>query len=62
MTLYYIYMDPIKSNQLMNQSSPLDLTEIKSQPLKLTKITYLMAVQGSSSFTVSSSSTFFPHV
>ncbi|KAF5760554.1 hypothetical protein HanXRQr2_Chr16g0754851 [Helianthus annuus] len=40
-------MEPIKSNHLLNQYPPLDLTEIKSQPLKLTKITTLMAVQGS---------------
>ncbi|MFS7992100.1 hypothetical protein Hanom_Chr12g01078301 [Helianthus anomalus] len=42
-----IYMDLIKSNQLLNQYSPLDLAEIKSQPLKLTKITIVMAVHGS---------------
>ncbi|MFS8030603.1 putative aminopeptidase [Helianthus anomalus] len=42
-----IYMDHIKSNQLLNQYSPLDLVEIKSQPLKLTKIIVVMAVHGS---------------
>ncbi|MFS7925730.1 hypothetical protein Hanom_Chr04g00288551 [Helianthus anomalus] len=31
-------MEPIKSNQLSNQYSPLDLAENKSQPLKLIKI------------------------
>ncbi|MFS8031099.1 hypothetical protein Hanom_Chr17g01541771 [Helianthus anomalus] len=41
-------MVTIKSNQLLNQYSPLDLAEIKSQPLKLTKITAVVAVQGSS--------------
>ncbi|MFS7979641.1 hypothetical protein Hanom_Chr10g00930091 [Helianthus anomalus] len=41
-------MDPIKSNQLLNQYPPLDLAEIKSQPLKLQKITDVVAVQGSS--------------
>ncbi|MFS8012971.1 hypothetical protein Hanom_Chr14g01327251 [Helianthus anomalus] len=40
-------MEPIKSNQLLTQSLPLDLAEIKSQPLKLTKVTPLMAVQDS---------------
>ncbi|MFS8014157.1 hypothetical protein Hanom_Chr15g01341291 [Helianthus anomalus] len=40
-------MVPIKSNQLLNQSPPLDLAEIKSQPLKLTKITAVVAVGGS---------------
>ncbi|MFS7972938.1 hypothetical protein Hanom_Chr09g00850741 [Helianthus anomalus] len=30
-------MEPIKSNQLLNQYPPLDLAEIKSQPLKLPK-------------------------
>ncbi|KAF5822805.1 hypothetical protein HanRHA438_Chr01g0031941 [Helianthus annuus] len=40
-------MEPIKSNQLLNQSIPLDLAEIKSQPLKLTKITSRMTVQSS---------------
>ncbi|MFS7924255.1 hypothetical protein Hanom_Chr03g00270471 [Helianthus anomalus] len=32
-------MVPIKSNQLLNQYPPLDLVEIKSQPLKLLEIT-----------------------
>ncbi|MFS7949596.1 hypothetical protein Hanom_Chr06g00573471 [Helianthus anomalus] len=41
-------MEPIKSNQLLTQSLPLDLAEIKSQPLKLQKITVAVAVQGSS--------------
>ncbi|MFS8014325.1 hypothetical protein Hanom_Chr15g01343231 [Helianthus anomalus] len=36
------------SNQLSNQPPPLDLAEIKSQPLKLTKITDRMTVQGGS--------------
>ncbi|MFS8011788.1 hypothetical protein Hanom_Chr14g01313211 [Helianthus anomalus] len=40
-------MEPIKSNQPLTQSSPLDLAEIKSQPLKLLKITVVVAVQGS---------------
>ncbi|MFS7913490.1 hypothetical protein Hanom_Chr02g00142381 [Helianthus anomalus] len=40
-------MEPIKSNQLSNQYPPLDLAENKSQPLKLIKITSLMAVQSS---------------
>ncbi|MFS8009381.1 hypothetical protein Hanom_Chr14g01284051 [Helianthus anomalus] len=40
-------MKPIKSNQLLNQSTLLDLAEIKSQPLKLIKITSRMAVQSS---------------
>ncbi|MFS7975593.1 hypothetical protein Hanom_Chr10g00882361 [Helianthus anomalus] len=43
-------MIPIKSNQLSIQSQPLDLAEIKSQPLKLPKITVMVefrAVQGS---------------
>ncbi|MFS7982727.1 hypothetical protein Hanom_Chr10g00966181 [Helianthus anomalus] len=54
----YIYMEPIKSNQLSNQYPPLDLAEIKSQPLKLIKITSLMAVSRQF-FTVSSSSPFY---
>ncbi|MFS7899381.1 hypothetical protein Hanom_Chr01g00070101 [Helianthus anomalus] len=37
-------MVPIKSNQLLNQFSPLDLANIKSQPLRLTKITAIVAV------------------
>ncbi|KAF5753851.1 hypothetical protein HanXRQr2_Chr17g0784681 [Helianthus annuus] len=37
-------MVPIKSNQLLNQYPPLDLAEIKSQPLKLPKITTVMEV------------------
>ncbi|KAJ0581555.1 hypothetical protein HanHA300_Chr04g0142371 [Helianthus annuus] len=37
-------MEPIKSNQPLTQSSPLDLAEIKSQPLKLLKITVMVAV------------------
>ncbi|MFS8011693.1 hypothetical protein Hanom_Chr14g01312021 [Helianthus anomalus] len=41
-------MKPIKSNQLLTQSPPLNLAEIKSQPLKLTNITAIMAVQDSS--------------
>ncbi|KAJ0879632.1 hypothetical protein HanRHA438_Chr10g0453701 [Helianthus annuus] len=41
-------MEPIKSNCFSNQSPPLDLAEMKSQPLKLTKITSMIAVQGSS--------------
>ncbi|MFS8033413.1 hypothetical protein Hanom_Chr17g01569261 [Helianthus anomalus] len=40
-------MEPIKSNQLSNQSSPLDLAEIKSQPLKLYFLTAIVAVLGS---------------
>ncbi|MFS7992040.1 hypothetical protein Hanom_Chr12g01077621 [Helianthus anomalus] len=40
-------MEPIKSNQLSNQYPPLDLAEIKSQPLKLIKITSLMVVKSS---------------
>ncbi|MFS8008539.1 hypothetical protein Hanom_Chr14g01273991 [Helianthus anomalus] len=40
-------MEPIKSNQLSNQYPPLDLAEIKSQPLKLIKITSLIAVESS---------------
>ncbi|MFS7960056.1 hypothetical protein Hanom_Chr08g00698461 [Helianthus anomalus] len=46
--ILYIYIDPIKSNQLLYHFPPLDLTEIKSQPLKLTKITSITTVQGSS--------------
>ncbi|MFS8012017.1 hypothetical protein Hanom_Chr14g01315781 [Helianthus anomalus] len=38
-------MEPIKSNQLLNQYPPLDFTEIKSQPHKLPKITVALAVQ-----------------
>ncbi|KAJ0691823.1 hypothetical protein HanPI659440_Chr15g0579191 [Helianthus annuus] len=37
-------MEPIKSNHHPSQYPPLDLAEIKSQPLKLTKITTSMAV------------------
>ncbi|KAJ0465818.1 hypothetical protein HanHA300_Chr14g0542331 [Helianthus annuus] len=57
-------MDPIKSNQLLNQYPPLDLAEIKSQPLKLQKITDVVAVQGSSlcfSQPPPLSQTHFPH-
>ncbi|KAF5811659.1 hypothetical protein HanXRQr2_Chr04g0183911 [Helianthus annuus] len=46
-------MEPIKSNQLSNQYSPLDLAEIQSQPLKLIKITSVMTVSRQF-FTVSS--------
>ncbi|MFS7929368.1 hypothetical protein Hanom_Chr04g00331741 [Helianthus anomalus] len=41
-------MEPIKSNQLLTQSPPLNLAEIKFQPLKLTKIIVVMVVQDSS--------------
>ncbi|KAJ0470139.1 hypothetical protein HanPSC8_Chr14g0632641 [Helianthus annuus] len=55
-------MDPIKSNQLSNHFWPLDLAEIKSQPLKLIKITAIMAVQedGSLRLSLISSSPFSP--
>ncbi|KAJ0837821.1 hypothetical protein HanRHA438_Chr16g0782331 [Helianthus annuus] len=39
-------MVPIKCNQLLNQYPPLDLAEIKSQPVKLPKIIAVIAVQG----------------
>ncbi|KAM0010790.1 hypothetical protein Hdeb2414_s0026g00676291 [Helianthus debilis subsp. tardiflorus] len=42
-------MKPIKCNCFPNHSPPLDLAEMKSQPLKLKKITSPMAVQNSSS-------------
>ncbi|MFS7963979.1 hypothetical protein Hanom_Chr08g00744711 [Helianthus anomalus] len=42
-------MVPIKCNQLLNQYPPLDLAEIKSQPLKLPKIiAVVVEVQSSS--------------
>ncbi|MFS7889280.1 hypothetical protein Hanom_Chr00s000003g01605111 [Helianthus anomalus] len=41
-------MVPIKSNQPSNQPSPLDWTEIKSQPFKLIFLTPMMTVQVSS--------------
>ncbi|KAJ0702761.1 putative protein kinase RLK-Pelle-RLCK-VIIa-2 family [Helianthus annuus] len=41
-------MVPIKSNQLSNQSPPLDLAAIKSQPFKLIFLTAMIAVQVSS--------------
>ncbi|MFS8010880.1 putative chromatin remodeler Bromodomain family [Helianthus anomalus] len=40
----YIYMEPIKSNYLSNESLPLDLAEIKSSPFKLTFLTAIVAV------------------
>ncbi|MFS7980208.1 hypothetical protein Hanom_Chr16g01428051 [Helianthus anomalus] len=40
-------MELIKSNYPSNHSPPLDLAEMKSQPLKLIKITSTIAVQGS---------------
>ncbi|MFS7991200.1 hypothetical protein Hanom_Chr12g01068001 [Helianthus anomalus] len=42
----YIFMEPIKSNHFLNQYSPSDHAEMKSQPFKLQKITALMAVPG----------------
>ncbi|MFS7995732.1 hypothetical protein Hanom_Chr12g01121401 [Helianthus anomalus] len=39
-------MDPNKCNCFSNHSPPLDLAKMKSQPLKLTKITSMMAVHG----------------
>ncbi|MFS7997920.1 hypothetical protein Hanom_Chr12g01147671 [Helianthus anomalus] len=40
-------MEPIKCNHHLSQHPPLDLAEIKSQPLKLMKITSVMAVKSS---------------